>query len=747
MIPTVPTLSSVRAALGGFSRVNPALVVLLGLFNGIMLSNPGNISSTMLCLSCMVLLGLPVFFVSRLDFAKFAVSAVLGWVLGYHSSVLPSGHYGRLLSGGDCGAEIEVLIVDATASGAGADWLPAPGLVKAEVLRLRYSPRDRWRECSGKTLLRFAGREKPAVSYGDVLRLKGAFMVPRATPEGGFDFSSYLKSEKIYRTYEVHGEVEDSEEALAVIPLQVKVFREVLRGRDWLLRGLGEGLDVKSRKILAAILFGCRQGLDYGSRQQFRQSGVMHIFAISGLHVGMLATTLYLVFCWVPFRVRHALVPCFLLLYVFSTGMQSSAVRAFLMIGVWSLHRASLRSVSTLNAVFLAAVLVLFFNPSSYLGAGFQYSFTVAGFLVLSWKSVDGWTGCLNERRRWIPALPGVLGYQAARLRDNALKSLAVSFVAWLAGTGLNLLHRNLFIPGAVLANFVILPFVWLLFPVAGLNILLLPLGRRFGAGQVLELLLRLIDGLSALGAEHGGGRYLVPPPAWALMVFFVCLLVFVTASGRRVFISSGALLFLMLAGCHLVSDMASGKGEMVMFHGDESQIPSFVCIPPGKRGVSVVNIGSPERARSILDCLSARGVNSVDMLYFTGASKDSCNGAWLMFTGTEVRRAVFPSGYRMSRYAKFAVSSAKRAGVDKGWLRTGGGADKSAAIYADAVFHAWSTGREFSFSAFNPLAPFSVSVAEDVNGEKRVKTSSLHREKVFSLMNSSSGSLTYCFP
>lgn len=133
--------------------------------------------------------------------------------------------------------------------------------------------------------MRFAGREKPAVSYGDVLRLGGAFMIPRATPEGGFDFSSYLKSERIYRTYEVHGEAEDSGEDLSGIPLRVKVFREVLRVRNWLLRGLGEEwLKVESRKILAAILFGCRQGLDYGSREQFRQSGVMHIFAISGLH-------------------------------------------------------------------------------------------------------------------------------------------------------------------------------------------------------------------------------------------------------------------------------------------------------------------------------------------------------------------------------------------------------------------------------------------------------------------------------
>ncbi|MBN1864764.1 MAG: ComEC/Rec2 family competence protein, partial [Victivallales bacterium] len=478
---------------------------------------------------------------------------------------------------------------------------------------------------------------------------------------------------------------------------------------------------------------------------QFRQSGVMHIFAISGLHVGMLAMTLYLVFCWVPFRVRHALVPCFLLLYVLSTGMQSSALRAFLMIGIWSFHRSSLRSVSALNAVFLAAVLVLLFNPSSYLGAGFQYSFTVAGFLVLSWKSLDGWVRCLNERRMWIPELPGVFGYHSTRLRDNALKSLAVSLVAWLAGTGLNLLHRNLFIPGAVLANFAILPFVWLLFPVAGLNILLLPLGYRFGAGHVLELLLRLIDGLSALGAEHGGGRYLVPPPPWALVVFFVCLLVFVTASSRRAFMSSGVLLFIMLAYWHFVSDMASGKGEIVMFHGDESQVPSFVCIPPGRRGVSVVNVGSPGRARSILAYLGAKGANSVDMLYFTGASKDVCNGSWLMFSGVRVSRAVFPLGYSRSRYAKLAFKSAVRDGVDIGWQRSRQDGSIEKSVYSDAVFRTAGNTGGFYFSAFNPTAIFSASVAEDVNGEKLVETTSPEGKKLFRLTNTNTEDMIYC--
>ena len=150
---------------------------------------------------------------------------------------------------------------------------------------------------------------------------------------------------------------------------------------------------------MAAIMFGCRHGVDYRNRKNFLQSGVMHIFAVSGLHVGMLALSLFIFLRWLPFRFRYLFVPFLLFIYVFTTGMQASALRAFFMIGIWSVMKGLFYKLSPLNIVFITASIMLIINPLTILGAGFQFSFTIAFFLVLSWNSLKHWNMILNEKQ------------------------------------------------------------------------------------------------------------------------------------------------------------------------------------------------------------------------------------------------------------------------------------------------------------------------------------------------------------
>ena len=93
---------------------------------------------------------------------------------------------------------IEVRIVDPTAAGNEVFWLPLPGMVKAEVLRFRYSAADKWREVSGKTLIKFPRKTK-GISFGDFLQLEGVFAKPeKSKVKGGFDFKKSPIIKKLY---------------------------------------------------------------------------------------------------------------------------------------------------------------------------------------------------------------------------------------------------------------------------------------------------------------------------------------------------------------------------------------------------------------------------------------------------------------------------------------------------------------------------------------------------------------------
>jgi ComEC/Rec2-related protein len=628
-------------------------------------------------------------------------------------------HYSRELPEKNCGAVIEARVTDFTSSGNDVDWLPLPAMVKAEVLRMRFSSSDDWRETSGRTLIKFP-RDTSGILFGDVLELEGVFEMPEPSiADGGFDFKTYLVSEGVQRLFTV-----SQKDSITVIPggksFLVRTGKVIIGVRDYLMNGMSEGMELKYRKMLAAMLFGCRQGLDYGSRRQFTQSGVIHIFAISGLHVGMLGLTLYMLFCWIPFRTRHLIVPCFLFLYVLTTGMQASAMRAFLMIGIWSLHRAALKTISSLNAVFLAAVLILAWNPLNYLGAGFQYSFVIAGFLVVSWQSVKKWQTCFNEHSAWNPDYGSGFLFEWQKFKNGALSSLLSSFIAWLASSALNLLHRNLFIPGAIFANFIILPFVWLLFFTASVNIVLFPLRNILHIRVILQLLLKTINLFSAAGAEAGGGLYAAPPPYWMSAIFFICLIILSTSSKKAVFMSAAVILMLNI-GCWYIYP-AAGKADKIplAIHGGESQMPSFICIPPGNIGAVAVNSGSKKRAQTILNYLNGNGINSLETLCFTGGGKESCDGAWILLSGLNVRHIIFSDDYKKSSYAKYAMQAAADSGAYIDLTRD----DEKGSVkfYSSADFRIFQNpDSSFRFITEYPGMIFSGEMTQKGPGEKEI--------------------------
>ena len=713
-----------------FCRLNPSFIICLGLLNGILpvlcLRDiaPIILLFSALCFSTVFLL------ISRKVFAKSAIFTIIGWLILFFALSPEKSNYINKLPAGNCGGIIEVRICDPTTPGKKIEWLPMPSSVKAEVLQMRYSPVDKWQKTSGRIALRFP-RKTSGVFFGDILRLEGAFIEPdQAVFKGGFDYKKYLLSKGIHKLFTV-SEFQVLSSASDSGSLWVRSQRNILRVRDYFMGGMGEGMEIKYKRMMAAILFGCRQGLNYSSRRQFMQSGVIHIFAISGLHVGMLALTLYLIFCWVPFRVRHLLIPCFLFIYVFTTGMQASAMRAFLMISIWSLHRTALRSMSPLNAVFLAAVIVLIWNPLTVLGAGFQYSFTIAGFLILSWQSVKKWFAYFGERHLWDPQYNTGVVFQLHRLRNTSLNSLLCSFIAWLSGSGLNLLHRNFFIPGAVFANFIIIPFLWLLFVVASLEVIIFPLRHFFRIGVVMELLLKSIDGLSFVGAVTGGGLYLSSPPYWLLIVFFAALAVLVTASKKRTFFIAVAIIILNVAYWHFQDDFFPEEKKITIIHGDDSQEPAFICVPPNRTGVTIVNAGSAKRAKVMLEFLARQGINSVDTLSFSRSGKESCNGAWIILSGINVRHVILPVNFRKSYYAKSAMNAAVKSGAYIDVMQND-------SEYADTGFSIRKLkDRGFAFDVDVPELQVKAVVREDNPGEKKVTLIENGDEWLLDLLNS----------
>lgn len=203
---------------------------------------------------------------------------------------------------------------------------------------------------------------------------------------------------------------------------------------------------------------------------KFLESGCMHVFAVSGMHVGVAAMLVLGMLRLLYVRPRAARLACIPLLavYVFVTGMSASALRAFIMAAVWLLASVLRRKGHPANILALAFILLCLMDPLQVFQPGFQLSFCVFAVIVC----LAGWS--IRERPLWAPDpfIPSRI-YNArekglVRLEKAFRGALLISVGAWLMSIPLTAWHFGTWNLYAPLTN---LCLSVLVFPLMGVSL------------------------------------------------------------------------------------------------------------------------------------------------------------------------------------------------------------------------------------------------------------------------------------
>ncbi|GJL84840.1 MAG: competence protein ComEC [Micavibrio sp.] len=252
------------------------------------------------------------------------------------------------------------------------------------------------------------------------------------------------------------------------------------RTRQKIVTRLQKHLDnPKSSAVAQALIVGKRKAITEEDQEAFRGSGLAHMLAISGLHVGLASGVIFffvrlLMASFPGFALRHPIKKyaavvafCGAATYMMLVGMPVTTQRAVLMIGVVFLAIIMDRWPFSLRLVAFAALVVLLFAPESLTGAGFHMSFAAVACLI-----------AFYERMR--PHLS--LWYRGANWqRKLALYFLGVcmtSIIAGLATAPFAMFHFQRFELYGLLGNLVAVPIMaFLIMPFAVLSLLLMPLG------------------------------------------------------------------------------------------------------------------------------------------------------------------------------------------------------------------------------------------------------------------------------
>jgi competence protein ComEC len=252
---------------------------------------------------------------------------------------------------------------------------------------------------------------------------------------------------------------------------------------------LSDGLDrhPELAEIYRAMMLGQKRDLSPAQREIFLHSGTMHLFAINGLHIGIVAVALHALLALLrcPRLPAGALVLAVLWLDVGATGSSPSAVRAFVMAAAmeaaWTLRRPS----NLLSALAASALIVLLLDPMDFFSASFRMSYGVMTAIVTLGLPLAAWLG---ERFPPFRDLPEVTWsgchHGLAWIKRHLLQAAGIGGAAALAGGVTGVQYFNLVVPAGLLANLLFLPPASLVI-VAGFGSVL---GGLAGVGGVSRL-------------------------------------------------------------------------------------------------------------------------------------------------------------------------------------------------------------------------------------------------------------------
>lgn len=234
----------------------------------------------------------------------------------------------------------------------------------------------------------------PFLTYGTSVILTGTLMpiVPVRNP-GEFDIQRYLFLNDI-----------DARFYLDSITIRPNRSRGILGGfvypvRRSIARRIDRLIGGDEGNFLKGLVVGERSEIDAMTRSAFVNAGVMHVLAVSGLHVGIVVFMLLIFFqvLRIPEKISFSLICCCLVYYVFLTGSSPSVSRSAIMAIIFLGGRILERKRNIYNTLATCALVLLMVDARQLFQAGFQLSFAAVFSIIFFYPKIYNLKNVLPE--------------------------------------------------------------------------------------------------------------------------------------------------------------------------------------------------------------------------------------------------------------------------------------------------------------------------------------------------------------
>ncbi|MCX6754491.1 MAG: ComEC/Rec2 family competence protein [Candidatus Nomurabacteria bacterium] len=244
-------------------------------------------------------------------------------------------------------------------------------------------------------ILVIVGRDTE-VSYGDIVVARGVLVEPDnfITSSGKeFNYKRYLANQDIYFI------IKNADIKIISHDNGSKIKSLLYKLRNSFMENINQVISIPESDLANGLILGEKGGFDEEMRDEFIETGTIHIVALSGYNVSIVAEGVMKTFSMVLSQTLSIICGIFIiLLFILMTGASATAIRAGIMVTIMLVGRMTGRSYMAGRALVIAGLLMFAYDPRVLADMSFQLSFVATGGVLYLTPKILNWFKFLPMR-------------------------------------------------------------------------------------------------------------------------------------------------------------------------------------------------------------------------------------------------------------------------------------------------------------------------------------------------------------
>ena len=436
------------------------------------------------------------------------------------------------------------------------------------VLQIEHIIRNDTVRKSCGTIILYTQKFNKQYHYGDRIQFKTLMERPSGKRNPGqFDYRKYLFNQSIFFIARISRP--DSIQLIEEKQGNWFIQNIIIPLRQYCHHTFGKYFNDETEGMITALILGEKQDLDQDMVENFKKVGVVHVLAISGLHVGFIIAFIFSILSLIRLNYYSKIwaLLCVLIIYIVIVRFKTPVVRASSMAILYLLGEVLERKTSGYNIIFSAMAIILIFDPRELYNSGFHFSFTAVLSIIYGYSKFNQLLPLNAYIEKWKNKHLWLLFF-----RKVIWIPFLVSLAAVIGTMPLTLYYYGMFPVYALLANLIVIPLTGLIVSLSLFLLFISLLTETFSNG--LATMIQLItQGLQKI-VEHIAGlpfaSIIMPIPTFTQLFMIFLFILFVLNFRKNVKVITA--LIIVLVFIYIFPELTVGHQELQVVFLDVGQ-------------------------------------------------------------------------------------------------------------------------------------------------------------------------------